>query len=79
MRPVADMLLETASATGVVPTEIDDALTTDGRLPAEVLERLDEALAALSRGAADIAEIAVVILRERETIGIFKFPEKRER
>ena len=45
MRPVADMLLETAVATGVVLTDIDD------RLPAQALERLHEALAALSRGA----------------------------
>ncbi len=76
MRPLADMSLETAVATGVVLTDIDD------RLPAQALERLreaDPALVALSRGATEIAEIAVVILRERETIGSFNFPEKRER
>ncbi|MCE2519042.1 MAG: hypothetical protein J4G15_04335 [Alphaproteobacteria bacterium] len=73
MRPLAVMPLETAVATGVVLKDIDD------RLPAQALERLHEALAALSRGTADIAEIAVVILRERETIGSFNFPEKRER
>ncbi len=73
MRPLADTSLETAVATGVVFADIDD------RLPAQALEPLREALAALSRGAADIAEIAVAIPRERETIGIFKFPEKRER
>ncbi len=46
MRPLADMPVETAAAIDVVLTDIDDTLTSDGRLPAQAyaaLERLHEA------------------------------------
>ncbi len=46
MRPLADMPIETAATISVVLTDIDDTLTTDGRLPAEAyaaLERLHRA------------------------------------
>ena len=46
MRPLTEMPCETAAAISVVFTDIDDTLTTDGRLPAtaySALERLHQA------------------------------------
>ncbi len=46
MRPLADMPSDTAAMISVVLTDIDDTLTTDGRLPADAyaaLERLHRA------------------------------------
>ena len=46
MRPLADMPSDTAARISVVLTDIDDTLTTDGRLPADAfaaLERLHRA------------------------------------